>query len=602
MLPREIRSASRATLTRKPSGVALLVLLGLLGLVAALFVAGFAGNLIRSNATDQRTANALAQAKEALIGYAANYPDEHSGRVFGYLPCPDTNGSGTGGEGTAVGTCGGTDVTVIGRLPWKTLELPPLRDGDGECLWYAVSGSFKNNPSTDLMSWDTNGLITVMAPDSSNFVAGGSGSTAIPTRRAAAVIFAAGAILPSQDRSLAATNPPANCGGNYNAANYLDTDTASAINNATAPSATTNALSKFIAALNSNRTGGATNTFNDRLAFITADDIFANRAQKRSDFLPNLTDPNTGMLRKLADCIVWFGQKNPLPLGLADKRLPWAAPLTNNNYGDSTNYNDATGQYSGRLPYILDDTQAATLNLLLLGTPLPANQNLSNFCPNWNTYNEFWTNWKDHVFYAVAKAFAPNNSAVASLPNPCAADECITVDSATDVAAVVIFAGEKVSGQNRNNDANPAYTSSDKSAVTNYLEGVNATAIQQNTPNIASPRVFSKTPAGGNDTVMCIRTDVVTGLLYVDPTCAATSACSTDARAPSGLAGYRSGNVNNCNAGSNKVVPACQTLADRIGANNCSCKKAAKDFISKKCLGGFTDPKCQAAYTTLTTC
>ena len=49
-------------------------MLGLLALIAALFVAEFAGTPIRRNEADQRTANALAQAKEALIGYAANYP------------------------------------------------------------------------------------------------------------------------------------------------------------------------------------------------------------------------------------------------------------------------------------------------------------------------------------------------------------------------------------------------------------------------------------------------------------------------------------------------------------------------------------------------
>ena len=214
MSPRTAQSAPRTALTRKPSGIALLVLLGFIGLVAALFIVGFAGNLDRQNQTDDRTANALAQAKEALIGYAANYPDEHPGRVFGFLPCPDTDGSGTGGEGTAVSTCGSKDVTVIGRLPWKTLELPPLRDGSGECLWYAVSGTFKNNTPTDLMNWDTNGLIEVMAPDGTNCAVGGSGSTADPSRRAAAVVFAAGALLPGQDRSLASTNPPSICGGN----------------------------------------------------------------------------------------------------------------------------------------------------------------------------------------------------------------------------------------------------------------------------------------------------------------------------------------------------------------------------------------------------
>ena len=601
MFPREIRPASRATASPRPSGIALIALLALLAVVGALFVAGLAGDLSRNNETDQRSADVLAQAKEALIGYAANYPDEHPGRVFGYLPCPDLDGSGTGGEGTAASACGGKDVTVIGRLPWKKLELPPLRGGDGECLWYAVSGNFKNNPSTDLMNWDTNGLITVMTPDGSNFAAGGSGSTAIPTRRAVAVIFAPGAILPGQDRSLATTNPPTTCGGNYNAAYYLDTDTASAINTATASSTTPNAQSRFIAAYNSNRSAAATNSFNDRTLAIEPDEIFAARAQERSDFLPNLNDPITGMLRIAADCIVQYGKNNLL--GPLDKRLPWAAPLALSNYGLPNNYDDLSGQYSGRLPRSADTSATPIIGTNNLPVILNSGVQLSaTTCPGWSAdVAEIWNNWKDHVFYAVAKAYAPNNVVAALLPDPCVADECITVDGATDVAAVLIFAGQKVAGQSRNNDANPAYTSSEKSTVTNYLENPNATSIQQNSPTMLSPRVFTKAPAGGEDTVMCIRSNFLTGL-YVDPTCAATSVCSVDANPPSGLAGYRSGNVNNCNAGSNNVLPACKTLSDRINSNNCSCKKAAKDFISKKCLGGFAEQKCQDAYTSLTGC
>src|SRR3954462_10142306 len=130
MLSSDIASASRATHRNKQSGIAILLLLGLLALLAALFVVKSADQAARHNEADQRTADVLAQTKEALVGYAANYPDEHPGRVFGYLPCPDMDG--TGGEGTAKSTCGATDVTLIGRLPWKTLELPPLRDGSGE--------------------------------------------------------------------------------------------------------------------------------------------------------------------------------------------------------------------------------------------------------------------------------------------------------------------------------------------------------------------------------------------------------------------------------------------------------------------------------------
>ena len=595
-----LRSANRGNecCANRQSGLGLIVVLVLIGLLVGVLVVGLTGDLVRQNDRESRTTDALAKAKEALVGYAANYPDEHAGRVFGYLPCPDTDGS--GGEGTTVTTCGSKDVTVIGRLPWKTLELPPLRDGDGECLWYAVSGTFKNNTPTDLMNWDTNGLITIMAPDGANYVSGGSGGAGIPTRRAAAVIFAPGAILPGQDRSLGATNPPSICGGNYNAANYLDADAASTINNATATSTSANALSRYIAAINSIRTATATYTFNDRLAFITPDDIFADRAQKRSDFLPYLSDPNTGMLRAAADCIVQYGKTNLA--GILDKRLPWAAPITLSNYGIAGNYDDdaATPRYSGRLPYKADDS-AAILSGTNNPTVIPGGILLTaSVCPGWSSVQQaFWGNWKDHVFYAVAKAFAPNNPVAAILPDPCTLDECLKVDGATSIAAVLIFAGSKLSGESRNNDANPVYTSADKSNVLNYLEGVNATAIQQNSPTIVSPRQFSRT--AGNDSVMCIKADPITGL-YVDPTCTATSLCSLNARPPSGLAGYVSGVINNCKVGTKSVLAACQNLANALSNNNCSCKKSANDFISSQCLNGFTNPKCQNAYNALLAC
>ncbi len=173
------------------------------------------------------------------------------------------------------------------------------------------------------------------------------------------------------------------------------------------------------------------------------------------------------------------------------------------------------------------------------------------------------------------------------------------MDGVPGFAAVVIFAGIKQPGENRNNDANPAYTSADKSNAANYLEGVNATAILLNSPSLGAPRQFSK--VAGDDTVMCVFQDPTLGMT-VDPTCAATSQCSIDSRLPSGLAGYRSVNINNCKVGKNRVLPACQTLADRIDSNNCSCKKAAKSFISNLCLDGFTKPKCQDAYDSLRAC
>ena len=117
---------------------------------------------------EYRTQAALLQAKEALIGYAAAYGDTHSGQVFGYLPCPDQTKTGVTtpfpqGNGYADNTCGSHDVTAVGLLPYNTLGLEDLRDSTGVCLWYVVSGTFKNSPnSSGPMNWDTQGQINVI--------------------------------------------------------------------------------------------------------------------------------------------------------------------------------------------------------------------------------------------------------------------------------------------------------------------------------------------------------------------------------------------------------------------------------------------------------
>ena len=73
------------------------------------------------------TARVLAQAREALLGYAV------TAQRPGELPCPDVDGDGV--DDYAGGAC----VAELGRLPWRVLDAGELRDGSGERLWYAVS-------------------------------------------------------------------------------------------------------------------------------------------------------------------------------------------------------------------------------------------------------------------------------------------------------------------------------------------------------------------------------------------------------------------------------------------------------------------------------
>lgn len=257
----------------REQGVAslLFILVLLLGIVTL-----FTRNLDLSPKTQiraEQTQLLLAQAKEALIGYAVTYGDTHANQMNGYLPCPDLSGTGVGGEGAAEGVCGTTNVSSIGMLPWKTIGLPPLHDGGGECLWYAVSGTYKYNPTTDFMNWDDNGQFKVMASDGVTILAG-----AAADNQPVAVIFAPNVATGAQSHAPAANTPT--CSDNYTASNYLDNDTIHNINNSIV-STVANAVSTFIAG--PVMTAANSPLVNDQVLYITRDDIFK-AIKKRTDF------------------------------------------------------------------------------------------------------------------------------------------------------------------------------------------------------------------------------------------------------------------------------------------------------------------------------
>jgi hypothetical protein len=228
--------------------------------------AAFLVSALRSNPQVERdkiTADALAQAKEALIGYAATYRDTRPGEVFGYLPCPDTDN-----DGVAQANCGGTDVSVIGRLPWQTLGLPPLRDSSGECLWYAVSGRYKNNSPTAVLNWDTTGQFIIQ-----------DAAATVLANGVVAVVFAARGPINNQARTSGANE----CGGdntnNINA--YLD-------GNDTIYTATPVANADSTLTL-STVASIADGTNNDRGLWIAPNEIWE-RVRRRTDFATDITN------------------------------------------------------------------------------------------------------------------------------------------------------------------------------------------------------------------------------------------------------------------------------------------------------------------------
>jgi hypothetical protein len=487
-------------------GAALLILLAIVSAgVLFAFVAGLnrsSGDLARARA--QKTTAALAQAKDALIAYAVTYKDTHdnpgggSYTVPGYLPCPDPGG---GAEGVAAGNCGASLVSVMGRLPWRTLGLDALKDGSGECLWYAVSGTYKNNPNgvsgstttSNMMNWDTNGQFDVMDTNGTTFLAG---SATDASADAVAVIFAPGAALSGQDRTPAAGTTA--CGGNYTAAAYLET--ANGINNSTlvtpsSPAKVTD-TSTFIA-------GTGSSTFNDQLIYITRADIW-NAIKKRSDFNNYLR----ALTRLTAECTAMYGAQNSL--SPTDNRLPWASNVSLSGtsiptYAVNASYNDTANLNSGRLSFKVNTARTSTTNNISSaisdwGTNSAYIFTNSSYCSYTADQKIWYENWKDQLFYAVAGSFDPGGNWWSQACGTCLRVKVDAATLGTNYAAVVIFAGEKLSGQNRN-------TATDKGTVANYLEGSSPASIAANTGGGAAFPYQVSLSGSFNDIVYAVDTN-----------------------------------------------------------------------------------------------
>ena len=489
-MPRSRQNGNFLYCPRKQRGAALMVMLVIMVMGAATFLVSSLNRSAVQTERDRLTADALAQAKTALIAYAATYADTHSGKVHGYLPCPD-EGQNITQDGQANSPCGATDVSRIGKLPWNTLGLQPLKDGSGECLWYAVSGTHKNSPTTLMMNDDTVGLFEVMAPDGVNYLAGSSANN-----RAVAVIFAPGNAQGGTQSHSSATGTPS-CGGNYTASNYLDNDTTHNINNSVT-SATANAVSRFIAGPVKDTSG--TTIVNDRMIFITKDDIF-NAIRRRADFVDPLRNPLLLMTQKAAECIADYGRHNNA--GLSDKRLPWSArapattPVdTDCNYRDGTS---TTRIMYGRLPNRVSGSRLSTNNQISQtscgGTSSYYQLDVANCPAGWNTYYPWWSNWKDHVFYTLANSYRP---AAGSSPS---CGTCLTVNGGGQYAAVVIFAGQKLATQTRS-------TSSDRLNFSNYLEGNNLISNIPITTSGNGNYQSGSATSNFNDVLYCIKPDL----------------------------------------------------------------------------------------------
>jgi hypothetical protein len=306
---------------RSQRGFALIALLAILttGILYVLLDRLDASAIRRQR--DDVTAQALARAKDALIGYAA------SSDPPGALLCPDT-ATNTGVPSVTTSDCAGSNY--IGRLPWKTLGLGDLRDGNGQCLWYAISPVFRNKMTSASrialpLNTSTAGTITLQFGSGTNLPA--------PPNPVAAVIIAAGMPIGSQDQ---ATSGSPLCGGNTLATNYLDIGPApNYINNATGNISGSNMT--FV-------TDGPSASFNDRFVYITAAELMDAVGWRIATDIRGTPPPNPKGLSK------YFADHGALPApvaglvpsGLLDYDTDTLTWLTENNWFGLVGYSTPT--------------------------------------------------------------------------------------------------------------------------------------------------------------------------------------------------------------------------------------------------------------------
>lgn len=422
---------------RGQAGAALIVSMLLVLLIGiSAFLAISQGNSAEA-AKQRRTDEALAEAKAALIGYAIGRPLDvaETQRRLGELPCPDVDG-----DGDADISCD-SEASRIGRLPWRTLGLRDLRDGDGERLWYAVSHVYKLNPRTTCnfseeagcLNSDTAGSITVRNADG-NITHDASPSDPPTYRGAIAVIIAPGAVLTRQDgtaqvRDAAGVSQPTNYLDNANGednANFVDY-----------------AGNGFIAGPVRSPTTDAI-IANDRIAILTHDDLIP-ALEKR-------------VAQEVANCLDTYATAN-------NNRYPWAADLTVSAVNHL--YDDTSGRLTGRVPQTLMNTGTSSSGTM---------------SSSWTAHPacflglglRWWDEWKLRVFYAVADSYKPGNTTPAS----CAS--CMFVykpdSTVVDVRYFVAVAGKRLTGVSGNQPrtTNLAISPETLYNPANFLEQENA--------------------------------------------------------------------------------------------------------------------------------
>ena len=438
------------SLPKQQRGALLILLVIALGILAATVFVGMLSSSAIQNERDKKTAAALAEAKTALIGFAVGVDLTTTSQRPGDLPCPDLNN-----DGSADPPCSSA-ASRLGRLPWKTLGLGDLRDGNGDRLWYAVSTNFKNSPRTGTLNSDQQGTITVRTSDG-NVINNGAGSSA-----AIAVVFSPGAVI-TRDGAAQPQNRGCTRGSGNDSA-CLVNETCNSPYVATAKCDPTNYLDLLVGTEdnadfvdgdpNNGFINGIIRDPLDKEKIIVNDKLIT---ISYADIMPLL---EKRVAKEVYRCLTDYATQLQ-----NNGRYPWAASLvaTTNNPPD---YSDVSGELFGRLPDTFNYTVSNSGNSMKNGWTTDCNINIGNW----------WPNWRELVFYGLADAYKPTFSMV----TPPACGLCLQVApfSAANKQFVVIVAGKALSGQLRNpTSSNPS----------NYLEDPNASMSNSYLQQKATP-------------------------------------------------------------------------------------------------------------------
>ncbi len=445
----------RAPQNKTQRGFVLISLVAVLVMSALYFLVSNLSPEFMQAYRQQQTDTALAQAREALMGYALRFreanPDVSNVPIYmyGYLPLPDlgtsrNNNVGCTGEGcdAANFTGNAANLTVIGRFPWRMLGAGPLRDSNNECLWYAVSGSHQRIQFATPMNWDTLGQLDIVVANGTSAM---QSALASAHDRPIAVIFSPGPPLPGQDRSSSTTDTVSECGGNYDARNYLDPATAMAL-------------------------GGVTNYFAAATNAASGDTSAAVKQLSAQ-----------GVVNRQSDGNLWTGD---CPAGAScdiaanDKGLTLTGDMLFGSLRKSSLFRLDVNSMLDRMTNCLRD----------IGVAASAHPMASNACyDDTQDPKNYFSSYQDQLFIAQ-----------------CAGNCTVTIDGATPATAcpaVLIFANQ------RNKAGQLRITAADKANPDNYLEAPNLDSFRNAGSSYSGVNTFSRvtTPASEyQDVVRCI--------------------------------------------------------------------------------------------------